>query len=83
MGVNFILNFMRNPNINFILLSEVIRIKPILKLNEILNQALLKDKIEEIGIQSRALPTILLYLFGIGKNRRPGKTHASKAAVKN
>ena len=40
-----------NPNMNFILLPEVIRIKPMLKLNEILNQALLKDKIEEI-IQS-------------------------------
>ena len=68
MGVNFILNFMRNPNMNFILLSEVIRIKPMLKLNEILNQALLKDKIEEIGIHSRARPTILLYLFQINKS---------------
>ena len=48
MAVNFILNFMRNPNMNFILVFEVIRIKPTLKLNEILNQALLKDKIEEI-----------------------------------
>ena len=53
------LNFMTNPNMNSILLSEVVRIK----LNEVLNQALLKDKIEEIGIHSRARPTILLYLF--------------------
>ena len=35
---------MRNPNMNFILLSEVIRIKPMLKLNEILNQILLKEE---------------------------------------
>ena len=63
MGVNYILNFMGNPNTNFILLSEVIRIKPILKLNEILNQALLNDKKEEIGIHNRTLPTLLLYLF--------------------
>ena len=62
MGVNFILNFMMNPNMNFILLSEVIRIKPMLKLNEILNRALLKYKIEEIGIHTRARPTILLHL---------------------
>ena len=34
---------------NFILLSEDNRIKPMLKLNDILNQTLLKDKIEEIG----------------------------------
>ena len=63
MGVNFILNFMRNPNMNFILLSEVIRKKPMLKLNEILNQTLLKDKIEKIGIHSPARPSILLYLL--------------------
>ena len=50
---------------SFILLSEVIRIEWMLKLNAILNQALLKDKIEEIGIHSRARPTILLYLFSI------------------
>ena len=53
------LNFMTNPNMNSILLSEVVRIK----LNEVLNQALLKDKIEEIGIHSRARPTILFFLF--------------------
>ena len=63
MGVNFILNFMSNLNMNFILFYEVIQIKPTLKLNEILNQALLKEKIEEICIHSRARPTILLYLF--------------------
>ena len=28
MAVNFILNFMRNPNMNLILWSKVIRIKP-------------------------------------------------------
>ena len=44
---------------NFILLSEVIRIKPMLKLSEILNQALLKDKIEEIGIHTSLLVFIL------------------------
>ena len=41
---------------NFILFSEVIRIKPMLQLNGILNQALLKDKTEEIGNHSRARP---------------------------
>ena len=56
MGVNF--NFMRNPNMYFILFSEVIRSKPMLKRNKIFNQALLKDKKEEIGIHSRARPTI-------------------------
>ena len=54
---------MKNPNMNLILLSEDIRVKPLLKLNEIVNQALLKDKIEEIDIHSRARPTILLYLL--------------------
>ena len=54
---------MKNPNMNLILLSEDIRVKPLLKLNEIVNQALLKDKIEEIDIRSRARPTIFLYLF--------------------
>ena len=63
MGVNFILNFMRNPNMNFILFSEVTRSKPMLKLNAIFNRTLLKDKKEDIGIQSRAQPTILLYLL--------------------
>ena len=37
---------------NFILLSEIIWVKPMLKLNEIFNQVLLKDKIEEIGNRS-------------------------------
>ena len=36
-----------------------------LKLNEILNQALLKDKKEEMRIHNRARPTILLYLLTI------------------
>ena len=34
---------------NFILFSEVIRSKPMLKLNEIFNQALLKDKKEDLA----------------------------------
>ena len=51
---------MRNPNMNFILFSEVIRSKPMLKVNEIFNQALLKDEKEEISIHSRARPTIRL-----------------------
>ena len=38
MGVKFILDFMRNPNMNFILFSKVIRSNPMLKLNEILSQ---------------------------------------------
>ena len=40
--------------------------KAMLKLNEILNQALLKDKIEEIGIHSRGRRTTHLYLFVLG-----------------
>ena len=48
---------------NFILFAEVSRSKPMLKLNEILNQALWIDKKEEIDIHSRTRPTILLYLF--------------------
>ena len=66
MSVNFILNIMKNPNMNLILFSEVIRSKRILKLNEIFNQALLKNKKEEIGIYSR--PTIfslLVYLLSL------------------
>ena len=53
---------MSNPNTNFILFSGVSRGKP-LKGNGILNKALCIDKKEEIGIHSRAWPTILLYLF--------------------
>ena len=45
----------------FILFFEVIRSKPMLKLNVILHQAFLKDKKEEIGMHSRARPTVLLY----------------------
>ena len=41
-----------NMDVNFILS------KPMLKLNEIFNQALLKDKKQEIVIHSRARPTI-------------------------
>ena len=36
---------------------------PRLKLNEILNQVLLKLIKKEIGVDSRARPTILLYLL--------------------
>ena len=43
MGVECIQNFMSNPKMNFILISEVSRSKPMLESNEILNLILLKD----------------------------------------
>ena len=47
---------MRNPKMNFILISKVSRWKSKLELNEIF-------KSNKIGTHSRARPTILLYLF--------------------
>ena len=58
LGADFIYNFMSNPKMKFILISEVIRSKPMLKRNKIFNQALLKDKKEEIDIHNRARTTI-------------------------
>ena len=54
---------MRNPKMNFILIYEVSRCKPRLKLNGISNHVLLNVPKQEIGILSWARPTILLYLF--------------------
>ena len=51
-------NFMGNPNLNSVLFTALIRSKPMLKLNEIFKQALLKAKKEKIGIHSGARPTI-------------------------
>ena len=46
---------------SFILISEVIRSYPRLKLNEILSQVLLKDN--KRGIYSRTGPTITLHVL--------------------
>ena len=48
---------------NYVLFFEVIQSKPMLKLNEILNQALLKDIKEEIGIHSQARPFFFILIF--------------------
>ena len=50
---------MRNPEMNFIFIFEVIRRKPSLKLNEILNQ------VSEIGIYSRTRTNITSLLVFI------------------
>ena len=55
---------MRNVKMSFIFISEVIRVNPNLKLNEILNQVLLKDNKRGnwyLKLGSSAITSLLVY----------------------